>query len=122
LDQIEWYVPSFANIGEMEVQRKELIFQNDQTVNNALLGYQSRNADMRFNSNRVTGQMKTDLAFWTCTREISPSVVLDADFIQCTPNEIIWPVQDGSDKFVCVFQHHIQASRKLPLIAIPSLV
>lgn len=122
---LDWYIPTFANVGEMDVPNKELFVYDGitgQQWNNLTFGYQSRNADMRFNQDRVTGQMKTTLDFWTCTREIDENVALNEEFIECTPNEIIWPVEDGSDKFIMYMQHQITAGQKMPLIAIPSLL
>ena len=73
-DRFDYYLPSFANLGEQAVLNKEIYAQGT-AVDNQVFGYQEAWADYRYKPNRVTGEMRsthtTSLDVWHLGDEYS---------------------------------------------------
>lgn len=103
-DPYEYYWPQFARIGEQDIKNCELFFnwKNAGSIHNPsgsyrnfeTFGYTPRYAEYRFNNNRVGGDFKNTLSFWTLARRFSNNPQLNSTFIKCNPNTDIWAVED----------------------------
>lgn len=60
-DRLDYYVPQFANLGEMPVKKKEIFFTGTST-DEETFGYQEAWADYRMKPNRVSGEMRSNYA------------------------------------------------------------
>ena len=120
LDPLDYLWPKFAQLGEQPVYAYEV----EGTENSdRVFGYQSRYADYKYNHNTVHGDFKTNLDFWHMARKIdSSSVALNEEFIQCTPTNRVFAVEDETvDKMYVHMFHRINARRPLPRYNIPTL-
>lgn len=117
-------LPIFANLGEQEIQSKEIYYDpdDDAATNNTLFGYQQKDWDYKFIPNRTAGEFMTTLNFWTMTRifDTRPDPINTA-FVYADPTTRIFAVEDNSDKLWMRVVHKISALRKLPYYSVPGL-
>ena len=125
-DKFDYYEPLFANLGEQAVEVGELYFKDEEIHDKVTFGYQERWSEYKYIPNRVSGEFKDTLKFWTLVREFNATPALNADFIACSPSERIFAVQSlpdsNIDQVLCHFNHYIKASRPLPIYNIPALL
>lgn len=57
----DWYQPEFANLGEVAVLNKEIYAQGT-AADNQTFGFQEYAYELRYGSNRVTGEMRSNYA------------------------------------------------------------
>lgn len=122
LDQLDYYWPQFANIGEQEIRRKEIFYQVDeQADNNQTFGYIPRYAELRFSPSRVSGDFRDSLRFWHLGRYFENTPQLNREFISCDPSDRIFAVQDeNEDNLWCHIYIKNYAQRALPLFGTPA--
>lgn len=120
-DPFEYYWPSFANIGEQEVQQKEIYaFQPDEEAN-AVFGYVPRYAEYKYQPSRVAGDFKTSLEFWHMARKFETPPALNKQFIECTPDDRIFAVTDPDvQKLYCHVLNKVKAIRPMPKFGTPT--
>lgn len=118
--------PTFANLGEQEVLRKELMANIDAALDpEVVFGYTSRYSEYKFINSRVAGEFRDTLDFWHLGRRFTdPAVppVLNDAFITSHPSNRIFAVTDDSEDHI--FAHcfnNIGCVRKLPKFGIPSI-
>jgi hypothetical protein len=138
-DKFDHYFPQFANLGEQEVYAKELYVggttatsglssdnpeglgggNNDETV----FGYQQRYAEYKYKENQVAGDFHDTLAFWELSRRFNAAApTLNQAFIECTPDDRIFAIQDATeDKLWMSLWHDVSAIRPIPYHSNPSL-
>lgn len=117
-DPFEYYWPSFANIGEQEVQQREVYAFTNNPLDT--FGYIPRYAEYRFQNNRVAGNFENSLDFWHLGRIFQNDPQLNQQFIECEPSNRIFAVNDGEDNLYAQVLHKITASRLMPKFANPS--
>lgn len=114
----QYYWPDFAYLGEEPVLNGELY--TDATFpayNNSTFGYLPRYTDLRYNSGRVSGQMRDTLEFWHMGRKFDALTPpqLNREFIECKPTKRVFAVEDPTqDEIVAHIYHKIVAKRPLP--------
>lgn len=121
-DPFEYYWDSFAHLGEQEVLNREVFAY--QGMNATLpFGYQPRYNEYRYNNNRVSGDFRSNLAFWTLSRKFLLAPSLNQEFIECKPRTDIFAVDDlgVTDKIYMSILNKIGAVRGIPKHGIPSL-
>ncbi|MGL4393711.1 MAG: major capsid protein [Brevinema sp.] len=120
----DYYVPMFANLSEQPVLGQELCLTTNEEYNNSIIGYQGRWDELRTSNNYLTGQLRGNLAYWTQQRQldIENPPLLDRNFLECTPSNIIF-VEDDPDAHNIIYtvEHTIKATRPLPAMSDPSL-
>lgn len=97
-DVYDYYWPQFAKIGEQPIYKKELYYKpesgsefGDDSPNNEVFGYTPRYAEYRTEKNRVCGDFKDTLEFWTLVRDFGTTQPeLNSSFIECTPSQRIF--------------------------------
>lgn len=119
-DVYDYYWPQFSKIGEQPIQNQELYFSvnagspsgGSTNVNNGTFGYTPRYAEYRFRNNRISGDFKDSLNFWTLSRVFDGTPVLNQSFVECRPRQDIFAVTDDLvHKFWCEFYFDVDAYR-----------
>lgn len=119
LDRLDYFWPTFANIGEQEVKNSELYV--DGTTIGETFGYVPRYAEYKFLNSRVAGEMKTSLDYWHLGRKFSAKPNLNGAFIECDPSTRIFAVEDEEvDNIYGHIFNNIKAIRKMPKYGTPN--
>jgi len=119
-DTLDYYFPSFANIGEQPVTNSEL-YAYTSTANDTF-GYVPRYAEYKYMPSRVAGEFRTTLDYWHLGRIFATQPALNSTFIECNPDDTtrIFAVEDGTDPLYCHIYNKIQAVRPMPKYGTPS--
>jgi len=118
-DPLDYFWPSFANIGEQPVQVQELYAYTVNAENT--FGYTPRYAEYKYNPSRVAGDFRTTLDFWHLGRIFASEPTLSQEFIECTPDDVerVFAVQDETDNLYCHVYNKIKAVRPMPKFGTP---
>jgi hypothetical protein len=118
LDEMDYFWPSFANLGEQAVSESEVYI--DSTTPNAVFGYIPRYAEYKFQNSRVAGDFRTNLNFWHLGRIFTSKPLLNQSFIECDPAVLkrIFAVQTGDSIYVQLY-NKIKAIRPMPKFGTP---
>lgn len=122
--------PQFANLGEQEVYKRELLFTGRETYDDAVFGYVPRFAEYKVGETSVHGQFRSSLDYWHFGRKFSSEVgeepVLNEDFISMKPDQMDYDpfaVTSAAVEHVYVDLYNtIIAKRPLPYWGTPSLL
>lgn len=119
LDPLEYYWPSFANIGEQQVDVREIFAFSPNRLEP--FGYVPRYAEYKYLPSRVAGEFRSSLAYWHLGRIFATEPALNQEFIECSPRKDIFAVeyQDVQSLFCHVF-HKIKAVRPMPKYGTPT--
>lgn len=118
-DPLDYYWPSFAHIGEQEIQNKELYVEHSNP--GGTFGYIPRYAEYKFQSNRVVGDFQDTLNHWHLGRDFVTEPDLNKLFIECNPSRRIFAVTDPLEDIIYAhFYHKVRALRKMPVFGTPS--
>jgi len=118
-DRLDYYWPTFANIGEQEVKAKEIYASSE--FGDSVFGYVPRYAEYKYMNSRVAGEMKTSLDYWHLGRIFAEEPNLNGDFISCEPSTRIFAVEDPDvDNIYAHIFNNIKAIRKMPKYGTPS--
>lgn len=117
-DNLDYFWPSFAHIGEQEILNKELYV--DHASPDGTFGYIPRYAEYKYMSNRVAGDFQTTLDFWHMARQFTSDPALNETFITSSPTDRIFAVQDGTDYLYCHIYNKLRASRRMPIYGTPT--
>lgn len=116
-DALEYYFPQFANIGEQEIQNREIYaFNASSAIGDGTFGYIPRYAEYKFENNRVAGAFRTSLDYWHMARKFSSLPVLNETFIAATSatHRIFAVTDDSVDKLYVQHYNKVKAVRKMP--------
>jgi len=119
-DTLDYYFPSFANIGEQPVENQEIYAYGDNPTDT--FGYVPRYAEYKYMPSRVAGEFRTTLDYWHLGRIFATQPSLNSTFIECKPEDTtrIFAVEDGTDPLYCHVYNKIQAIRPMPKYGTPS--
>lgn len=132
LDKLDYFWPSFAHIGEQEIQNKEL-FVAGTVQDDATFGYIPRYSEYRYLPSSVHGDFRDTLQYWHWGRSFGTAPALNSAFIECDPGKRIFAVQDIPDDgtsptpirqwntMYCHMFHQIKAFRPIPKYGEPTL-
>jgi hypothetical protein len=117
-DTLDYFWPSFANIGEQPVTQNE-IYAYTANQNNTF-GYVPRYAEYKFMPSRVAGEFRTTLDYWHLGRKFATEPSLNTAFINCDPTKRIFAVNNpGQDSLYCHVLNKIKAIRPMPKFGTP---
>ncbi|MDI9312780.1 MAG: major capsid protein [Limnohabitans sp.] len=120
-DSLDYFWPSFAHIGEQEVQLQELYAY---TANNQdTFGYVPRYAEYKYMPSRVAGDFRNTLDYWHLGRIFANEPALNEEFITCTSDDTsrIFAVEDpDAQKLYCHVLNKIKAVRPMPKYGTPT--
>lgn len=122
--RVDYYWPSFAHLGEQEIDKSELSVgssDGETDTYGKLFGYAPRYAEYKFSKNIITGLLRGSLANWTFARKISDPN-LNAAFLEVPQVNNPFAVQDeDTDKFIIWLSNDIRALRPMPFFGTPSI-
>lgn len=121
-DPTELAWPVFGNLGEQEIQNREIMAFQD-TASQLTWGYTPRYMEYKNLPSRVCGDFRTTLLFWHMARFFDPLTppLLNEDFIEADPTTRVFAVTEEIDDHIyCQLMHHITAVRALPFYGTPS--
>jgi len=119
-DRLDYFWPSFANIGEQEVFLKELWAEGTAAEAEETFGYVPRYAEYKYMNSRVAGEMKSSLDFWHLGRKFAAKPLLNSSFVESDPSTRIFAVQSGAHNIYAHIYNNIRAVRKMPKYGNPS--
>ena len=118
-DSLDYFWPTFANIGEQEVQKQEVYAYT--ATNEDTFGYVPRYAEYKYMPSRVAGEFRTSLNYWHLGRIFATEPSLNSTFIECDPTKRIFAVEDPStDVLYCHVLNKIRAVRPMPKYGTPA--
>ncbi|AXL15368.1 major capsid protein [Microviridae sp.] len=122
-DKFDYYWPEFAHLGEQEVTQSEAYYTwKDTSDLTTTFGYQQRYAEYKYKESIVSGDFRTNLAFWHLGRIFTEKPFLNETFITCRPRYDVFSVIDETvDHFYVQIYHKISALRPIPYFSIPTL-
>jgi hypothetical protein len=117
-DSLDYFWPTFANIGEQEVAKQELYAYTANAEDT--FGYVPRYAEYKYMPSRVAGEFRTSLNYWHLGRIFDTEPSLNSDFIECDPTKRIFAVEDPeTDVLYCHVLNKIKAVRPMPKYGTP---
>jgi len=118
-DSLDYFWPSFANIGEQPVTKNELYAYTSNA--NDTFGYVPRYAEYKYMPSRVAGEFRTSkLDFWHLGRIFDTEPNLNQTFVECNPTTRVFAVEDvEGDHLYCHVLNKIRAIRPMPKYGTP---
>lgn len=129
-DKFDYAWRELANLGEQETLSKEVFYSFDDAdtaANNAIFGYIPRYSEYKYKNDRIAGDFKTTLGFWTLTRNFTTRPSLDITFTTMYEDgddveetfRRIFAVTDGTDYLWMQLFHNLTVQRSLPYFGVP---
>lgn len=130
-DQLDYYNPIFAHIGEQPIYRREIFVDltNGNINNNTVFGYKEAWAEYRYFPDSLTGYMrpnvKGSLAAWHYGSNFSNSFSNNSEFLKQGTSEIdrtLAVSSQNTHQFFGDFYFRVKLWRVMPIRSIPSLI
>lgn len=121
-DTLDYFWPTFANIGEQEVQNQELYAYTGTGTNT--FGYVPRYSEYKYMPSRVAGDFRTTLDYWHLGRIFNSQPSLNQTFVECAPantKRIFAVVTEGQDSLYCHVLNKVKAIRPMPKYGTPMI-
>jgi hypothetical protein len=121
-DNLDYFWPSFAHIGEQAVTNNEIYAYTDAAEET--FGYVPRYAEYKYMPSRVAGEFRDTLDYWHLGRKFDTAPALSGEFVSCTPTKRIFAVLEGpgseaTDSLYCHVLNKIKAVRPMPKFGTP---
>jgi hypothetical protein len=117
-DTLDYFWPSFANIGEQPVTNNEIFAYTNSAEET--FGYVPRYAEYKYMPSRVAGDFRTTLDYWHLGRIFDTEPTLSTSFVECNPTKRIFAVEDPEgDSLYCHVLNKIKAIRPMPKYGTP---
>jgi hypothetical protein len=117
-DTLDYFWPSFANIGEQPVVNDEIFAYS--TSGSQTFGYVPRYAEYKYMPSRVAGEFRNTLDYWHLGRKFSSLPALNKAFVECDPTKRIFAVNNtGFDSLYCHVLNKVKAVRPMPKFGTP---
>lgn len=127
-DKLDYYFPTFANIGNTPIYNKEL-YQSFTSEDDEVFGYQEAWAEYRYLPSQVCGefrpQYEQSLDSWHYAEKLDSTPTLSESFINQSALPIDRTLAVSStlaDQFICDFQLQFNMVRCMPVYSKPGLV
>jgi hypothetical protein len=119
-DPLDYFWPSFAHIGEQEIQNQELYAYT--STKEDTFGYIPRYAEYKYHPSRVAGDFRDSLDYWHLGRKFANQPALNKTFIECTPADVsrIFAVESGDNLWMEIV-NKVKAKRPMPVFGTPYL-
>lgn len=129
-DRFDHAFPEFANLGEQEIQNKELFFAPylGAADYDGTFGYTPRYAEYKFMNSRIHGTFRTSLNYWHLARMFSVPPALNDTFVHVSPDadNRIFAVEttdtEPVEHYYASVYHNIIVKRCLPKYGIPTFL
>ena len=122
LDTLDYFWPTFANIGEQEVQNQELYAYTGTGTNT--FGYVPRYSEYKYMPSRVAGEFRNTLDYWHLGRIFASQPALNQTFVECAPantKRIFAVTNEGTDSLYCHVLNKVTAVRPMPKYGTPMI-
>ena len=117
-DTLDYYWPSFANIGEQPVVKNEIYAYT--ADGSDTFGYVPRYSEYKYMPSRVAGDFRNTLDYWHLGRIFAEQPELNDEFVECNPTKRIFAVDDPEgDSLYCHVLNKIKAVRPMPKYGTP---
>lgn len=128
--RFDFYLPAFAHIGEQPVYNKEIYWQNGQTENEEVFGYQEAWGDYRYKPSTVSGYFRSNapggsLDSWHYADDYAELPRLSEDWIKEPTENIDRTIAASSEyvhQFIADFYLKMKCTRPMPVYSIPGLI
>lgn len=127
-DRLDYYMPVYANLGEMPILNKEIYAQGS-AQDDEVFGYQEAWADYRYKPSHVTGHMRSQYAqsldSWHIADYYDQLPSLSDGWIREDPSNIdriIAVTSEVSNQFFADIYISNRCRRVMPLYSIPGLI
>lgn len=121
---LDFYYPEFARLGEQAIEKAEIYVAQSMSsqTQREEWAYQSRYSEYKYAFDTVHGDFRDDLEFWHQARKFSSFPAFNQAFIECTPDQRIFNVDDQlSDNLWIQLYHNVIAVRPMPYWNDPTL-
>lgn len=125
----DFYNPTFANLGEVPIYKKEIYFTDNAEQNDSVFGYQEAWADYRYKPNRVAGEMRSAYAqpldSWHLADNYASVPSLSADWIRedkTMLDRCLAVTSRVSNQLIADFYIKADYARPMPVYSIPGLI
>jgi hypothetical protein len=117
-DTLDYYWPSFANIGEQPVTNDEIYAYT--SSGQQTFGYVPRYAEYKYMPSRVAGEFRNSLDYWHLGRKFTSLPALNKAFVECDATKRIFAVNNsGTNSLYCHVLNKIKAVRPMPKFGTP---
>lgn len=120
-DPLDYFYPTFQHIGEQEVKGHEIYAYTAQSE--STFGYAPRYSEYKYQQNRVAGDFRTTLKFWTLVREFSTDPSLNQSFLEIDSDvqNRAFAVESEEDNCWIQTLHKIHAIRPMAVYGSPTI-
>ena len=126
---IDFYLPTFAHLGEQAILNKEIFYTGVDITDNLVFGYQERYSEYRYAQSRICGQFRSDapqtMDKWHLAQDFASVPTLNSTFInEYPPIDRVIATQEGvnTPQFFGDFAFEVKATRPIPVYGTPGLV
>ncbi len=123
----DFYFPEFAHLSEQAVTKGEIYATGDEAHDNAIFGYQSCYAEMRYMPSINCADMRDTFKYWHLGRIFTSDPSLNAGFLTTNPNfsggirkDIF--ADNASNGLLVQFGNVVKAIRPLPVYGTPGFI
>lgn len=121
-DNMDFYFPEFAHLGEQEIKNEELYLNQYDADNEGTFGYTPRYAEYKYSQNEAHGDFRGNMAFWHLNRIFTSKPNLNTTFVECNPsNRVFATAETSDDKYWVQIYQDIKALRLMPKYGTPML-
>lgn len=121
-DNMDFYFPEFAHLGEQEIKNEELYLSQYDADNIGTFGYTPRYAEYKYSQNEAHGDFRGNMAFWHLNRIFTAKPNLNTTFVECKPsNRVFATAETSDDKYWVQIYQDIKALRLMPKYGTPML-
>ena len=121
-DNMDFYFPEFAHLGEQEIKNEELYLNQYDADNEGTFGYTPRYAEYKYSLNEAHGDFRGNMAFWHLNRIFTAKPNLNTTFVECNPsNRVFATAETSDDKYWVQIYQDIKALRLMPKYGTPML-
>ena len=121
-DNMDFYFPEFAHLGEQEIKNEELYLNQYDADNSSTFGYTPRYAEYKYSLNEAHGDFRGNMAFWHLNRIFTEKPNLNTTFVECNPsNRVFATAETSDDKYWIQLYQDVKALRLMPKYGTPML-
>lgn len=121
-DNMDFYFPEFAHLGEQEIKNEELYLSQYDVDNSGTFGYTPRYAEYKYSLNEAHGDFRGNMAFWHLNRIFTEKPNLNTTFVECNPsNRVFATAETSDDKYWIQLYQDVKALRLMPKYGTPIL-
>ena len=120
--RLDYPWPEFANLGEQEIQQKEIFvnYTATQATNDATFGYTPRYAEVKYGCSTIHGDFRDSLDRWHWAQKYQTAPALNKDFVYYANDNRIFNAEDQNrDNFYCHIYNKVNVLRRLPYFGTP---